>query len=325
MKEVFELIKEKKNEKVLGYILRLGAVIVWGIDPLIVKYSPLSEIPINVQIPLLILGAVLFTGLSILFLGKTTIQKNYKLEINKYFVSIIFSTIGLIVLLVFSLKHTSSTSFILINNFAPILALLVGLVFWKSSLPYLKSKNSTFAIFIVFFLGIVGTSLVIYEDFLIGSSSTLLGNFLAFLYMLLDVVFVVSQIQYIKNTKGSQSYFVNFYLYFFSFLALLPLLFYNFNSLFSVTLSQLLWALFLGVLWGLGTLLTFEAYKRIDGFIGFLMFNISILITIVVESLVLGEIEITAFLIVGTVLIIGASVFAEVINTKMEDNNRNKK
>jgi hypothetical protein len=55
-----------------------------------------------------------------------------------------------------------------------------------------------------------------------------------------------------------------------------------------------------------------------DGFIAFLMFNIAIFITFAIEAYWLEEIDVTVFLVVGGSLIIGASVLAEVINTKCE-------
>ena len=55
-----------------------------------------------------------------------------------------------------------------------------------------------------------------------------------------------------------------------------------------------------------------------DGFIAFLMFNIAIFITFAIEAYWLEEIDVTLFLVVGGSLIIGASIFAEVINSKCE-------
>ncbi len=49
----------------------------------------------------------------------------------------------------------------------------------------------------------------------------------------------------------------------------------------------------------------------------FLMFNIAILITFTIEAYWLKEIIVTKFLVAGGVLIIIASIFAEVINTNI--------
>ena len=65
-------------------------------------------------------------------------------------------------------------------------------------------------------------------------------------------------------------------------------------------------------------ILNYEAFRRMDGFIAFLMFNIAILITFAIEAYWLKEIEVTVFLVLGGSLIIGASILAEVINTKCE-------
>lgn len=55
-----------------------------------------------------------------------------------------------------------------------------------------------------------------------------------------------------------------------------------------------------------------------DGFIAFLMFNIAIFITFVLEAYWLKAIVVTPLLVVGGIFIVGASIFAEVINTKCE-------
>jgi hypothetical protein len=73
-----------------------------------------------------------------------------------------------------------------------------------------------------------------------------------------------------------------------------------------------------GVLSGVGKLLNYETFRRIDGFIAFLMFNISILITFTAEALFLHTITPTWMLIVGGLLIISSTVFAEIINGRSQ-------
>ncbi len=136
--------------------------------------------------------------------------------------------------------------------------------------------------------------------------------------MFSDVAFVIAQIRYTEKFKGYEVYFLNFYLYFLAFLCTIPFVIYNYLYFFHLPIQEISWAIGLGILWGLGTLLTFEAYKRMDGFIAFLMFNISILITLVIESFVLKEIHITSHLLLGAGLIIGSSILAEMINTQSE-------
>ncbi len=121
-----------------------------------------------------------------------------------------------------------------------------------------------------------------------------------------------------KKMVGIELRFINFYLYLISFLFFVPFLLFNISEILHLSLEKILWVLGVGALWGLGTLLNYEAFRRMDGFIGFLMFNISILITILVESLLLHTIQITPLFLLGSGLVIGASIVAEMINTQSE-------
>ena len=83
-------------------------------------------------------------------------------------------------------------------------------------------------------------------------------------------------------------------------------------------LESTLFALLAGVLLGIGEILNFEAFRRIDGFIAFLMFNISILITFVAEILVFKTLSPTLLLIAGGIIIICSTIIAELINSHCE-------
>lgn len=73
-----------------------------------------------------------------------------------------------------------------------------------------------------------------------------------------------------------------------------------------------------GALLGVGELLNYEAFRRIDGFIAFLMFNISILITFIIEVYFLEAFTPGWILLLGGAIIVGSTVAAEFINTKCE-------
>jgi len=312
---------KKQKEKITGYILRLSAIVVWGLDPLLLKYSPLSEIPLDIRMGLLFFGGVLFMLSLILVFKRTLIKSLYKIPINSAFKLLIIAKLLFAFLSVMSLQYTSGTSFILLNNFAPIFSLLIAFIFWRSSVLYLQDKKNVIKMFIIFLLGSIGTSLIFYKDIVSGGILSLWGNIFAILTMLADVLFMTVVIRYAPSLKDNQSYFVNFYLYLASFLCFLPFLLFNISEIFQLSLEKILWAVGVGALWGLGTLLNYEAFRRMDGFIGFLMFNLAILITILVESFFLKEIEITPFLLLGSGLVIGASILAEMINTKCEKEN----
>jgi len=67
----------------------------------------------------------------------------------------------------------------------------------------------------------------------------------------------------------------------------------------------------------LGWYFSYEAYKRMDGFINYLLFNLSAVITFVLE-VVFFDLGFTTLFIIGGVCILSSSVAAEYINTRCE-------
>ena len=207
---------------------------------------------------------------------------------------------------------------IILNNFAPLLALLVALVLWRNEIPYFKDKSHILAILLVFAIGAMGSSLLFYNDILYGLEGSIKGDMFALILMAVDVILVVAQIRYVKYLQENQSVFLNLYVYLFILLVMLPIILLNLSVFYSLTAEQIYFTIGAGVISGIGQILNYEAFRRMDGFIAFLMFNIAILITFVIEAYWLKEIVVTPFLIIGGILIIGASVFAEIINNKCE-------
>ena len=316
------MINNKENKR-LGYIFRFLAVLIWGTSPLIIKYSPASSIDLSIRMLLLFLGGVIASLLAISLLKKDKILLSYKLPVNKYLIIIMLLLIVLVFLVMKSLEYTSSTNFVLLNNFSPILALLIAYLFWRKEIIYFKSMVNISLMFLIFIMGSIGSSLLFYNDIISNNNGSLLGNYIAILFMVVDVVFVTSQIKYSKNILNSGSYFLTLYLYTASFFVMLLFVVFSFpvfKVLSSISIEQYVWSIGIGALWGMGTIFNYEAFRRMDGFIAFLMFNISIFITVVVEYFLLEEIILSKYFIIAIIFIIGASVFAEVINTKCEKN-----
>ncbi len=312
--------QERKKEKVIGYIIRFFAVIVWGLQPIYIKYTAMNTVPLDYRVFFTALGGVM-SSLFILSLFLLFNQKSYwkpKLKFNMLFFVIILTEVLFIYFFNKSLVYTSSTNLIIFNNFAPLLALLVALVLWRNEIPYLKEKSNILAIVLVFFIGAIGSSLLFYNDIMYGAKESLKGDMFALLVMSIDVVLVIAQIRYVKYLQDNQSVFLTLYVYLFVLIVMLPIILLNLSVFYTLTHEQIYFAIGAGVISGVGQILNYEAFRRMDGFIAFLMFNIAILITFVIEAYWLNEIEVTVFLVVGGSLIVGASVFAEVINTRCE-------
>jgi drug/metabolite transporter (DMT)-like permease len=315
-----QIWKEKKQEKIIGYIIRFFAVIIWGIQPIYLKYTVVNSVPLDYRVLFTAVGGA-FISIFILLLFLLFNQKSYwkpKLKFNTLLIMVVVSEMLFIYFFNRSLIYTSSTNLIIFNNFAPLLALLVALVLWRDEIPYLKEKSHIFMIVFIFFLGGLGSSLLFYNDIVYGVEGSVKGDLFALLLMSIDVVLVIAQIRYVKYLQDNQSIFLNLYVYLFIFLMMIPIILLNLSVFYTLTLEQIYYTIGAGVISGIGQILNYEAFRRMDGFIAFLMFNIAILITFVLEAYWLDAISITPFLVFGGVMIIGASILAEVINTRCE-------
>jgi drug/metabolite transporter (DMT)-like permease len=162
--------EERKKEKVIGYIIRFFAVIIWGLQPLYIKYTAVNTVPLDYRVLFISLGGMAIS-LFVLLVFLLFKQKSYwkpKLKVNTLFVLIIVTQLLFIYFFNKSLLYTSSTNLIIFNNFAPLLALFVALVLWRKEIPYLKDTSHTLSIIFVFSLGVVGTTLLFYNDILYG-------------------------------------------------------------------------------------------------------------------------------------------------------------
>lgn len=323
-----EEFKEIQKQKMTGYLLRFGAVAIWGLEPLLLKYSPAGNMDTDIRIFYVVLGATIFSISSLIFLKLIKNKKHWnpRLPVNKYFIGIIIFEIIIVYLINLSINTTSSTNFIIIDNFGPVFALILAIIFWKKEIIYFQSRKNIKLIFLAFFLGSAGSSLLFYNDIINGNDSYIDGNFFAIARIIFEVLFITSQIRYAKYLKDYQSYFLNFYTWVTLLLMMsIYIILFKSHIFFITTVSELFWAVFTGALIGLGIIFNYESFRRMDGFIAYLMFNISIIITFFIEAFILKEIIVTYYLVFSGLLITSASIFAEIVNTKCEKERIEKK
>lgn len=313
--------KRLQKKKLAGYAFRLAAVAIWGMQPLYLRYTPANSINPFVRVFLTGIGVVLVTGLMIFLKNLVSRKKKIgqKPPKNVLLMNIIVGYILFTYFLNASLQHTTSTNFILFNNFSPVVALLIGALLWRTSLPYLKDPKHMMWIFLVFLMGSTGSGLIIYNSVIAPTTGTVYGDILGLTAMAADTLLVVSQIRYMKLYSQVSSLAINLRVFFshiiitFPFLVLLFVFGHPIVS--TITLIPLLFGVGAGILAGIGQILNYETFRRIDGFIAFLMFNVSILITFTVEVFFLDAFIPTWVYILGGLLIISSTVIAEIINS----------
>lgn len=315
--------RETRRRKIIGYAFRLAAVVIWGIQPLYLKYTPANEVEPLIRVFLTGIGVLLVTGLVIL--AKWAISgvnlSMFRLPKSVLLGNIVIGYILFTYFLNASVQTTTGTNFILFNSFSPVVALFAGAVLWRSTIPYLREPDNMLRIFIIFLLGSTGSALILYNTTQ-GAGGSMYGDILGLLAMAADTVLVVSQIRYMKLFQNASSLALNFYVFFSHILTIIPvvLLYYVTGRLGGISQMPvpLLYGIGAGVLAGIGQMFNYETFRRIDGFIAFLMFNLSILITFMIEVFFLGMIVPTWALIVGGAIIIASTIAAERINTSSE-------
>jgi len=311
-----------KRKKIEGYLIRLGAVAIWGFQPLIMKYTVINTVDPLFRITYMGLGGFFCTLFCLLVKNLWTRTKFqwsfFRIPTNHLLALMVIGQGTIWFLMNSSLLYTSGTNTILINNFAPVLSLIVAVLLWRNQIPYLKQKKHILAVFGAFVLGSIGSTLIFYNDFKHATPGNLYGDFLAMLMMIVDVIAIIAMIRYSLNLKANQSIYVNTWLCGLIFVGTLPFIPFIQNSILDLSPAAIGACMGIGALTGFGLLLNFEAFRRIDGFLAFLMFNISILITFMVETFYLKQIIATNLLITGGIMIVAASIVAEYINSKCE-------
>jgi drug/metabolite transporter (DMT)-like permease len=221
-----------------------------------------------------------------------------------------------------SLIYTSGTNLLLFNNFAPLLGLIIAAFVWRRDIPYFRHPRTMLWIFLLAMTAGIGSSLLVYSSAIGTMGHTVTGDVLAMISTFFDVLMTIGQIEYIKHFPRTNGTLLNLHIFLLLLMCTAPVIVLGWLlgwPLFTaLTPTTLLLGLGIGLFVGFGQLLNYEAFKRIDGYLAYMMFNISVLITFVLEAFVVHSIQPTSFLLLSGILIIFASVMAEYINSRCQ-------
>lgn len=313
-----------KSRKVVGYGIRLLAVLVWGLEPIYIRYTPVNALAPSLRTFLLGIGVLLpsFVMYSCRYLVQHKKIPKFSINYNGAFLALIIGQVGHMYFKNASLMYTSGTNLLLFNNFSPLLGLIVAAFFWRKEIPYLKQPRNMLIVFLLGVLGGLGSSLLVYNESQLTLSYSVLGDIFAMISMFFDLLLVIGQIQYLKSFPKTDGMLLNIHIFFFLLLGTAPVIalspLFHENILQALTPTTLFLGLGIGLFVGIGQFLNYEAFKRIDGYLAYMMFNLSVLITFVIEAFVIHSVEPTVLLIISGLLIIGASVTAEIVNSRCQ-------
>ena len=221
-----------------------------------------------------------------------------------------------------SLVFTSATKVNIFINFAPVIVLLLAIILWRNRLSYLKTPKHILQIIGVFILGVIGSFALILDGITKGEFS---GDFLSLGTMIADVIFVMALIEHARKHREKDSLTFVSYRYFYETMiamfcigVFIPLGYAKFKNILMITGSQYFWLFLFGLLESLGIYLSYEAFKRIDGVIAYLTFNLLVVFTFLVE-ICMGKFFITWYFILGSIIVVVASILGELILSKCEE------
>lgn len=321
-----EEVRARKKKKMAGYLLRFCAVLIWGLEPVFIRYTPMQTLSplLRVHIWGVIGGCC---GLLAIFLMNRCAKKEsrlrYTTSYNPFFWIIVFANISYNYFLHASLQFTTATNVNLALGYAPIFSLLLGFVIWRKRIVYFQSPIAVQQMLVVFGLSAIGGSLLFLSDIQYGGTNVV-GDLMALLIAFSDVAFMMANIYYVKysNTLSNTLALTAQHLLWIGLLTglaipVINLLLGSDISYFSLTHDQWVASILLGVITMIGFVLTFEAFRRIDGLLAFLMLNLAPVIAFIPEF-IFYNVHVTPFFFLGAFLIIGASILAEMINTRCE-------
>jgi GTP pyrophosphokinase len=310
--------------KRVGYIIRLLAVLVWGLEPIYIRYTAVNDLSPFLRTFLLGIGAVVPAGLIYVFRSIIRERKlpSLHLPYDSSFILLLIGQVGYMYFKNASLMYTSGTNLLLFNNFAPLIGLVIAAFFWRRDIAYFKQPSTMLTIFLLAVFAGAGSSLLVYNNALISDSWSIVGDALAMVSTFFDVLMTIGQIQYIKNFQKTDGMLLNLHIFFFLLMCTAPVIalspLFGITLLRGLTMRTLLLGMGIGLFVGFGQFLNYEAFKRIDGYLAYMMFNLSILVTFILEAFVIHSIEPTMLLVLSGALIIGASVTAEVVNSRCQ-------
>lgn len=330
---LFESTKKRKSDapimgrtKVIGYLLRFGAVLIWGIEPVLIRYTPLQQLSPLLRVNIWAMaGAVTgFVAIALLnIFRKPSDRLAYGTPYNRYFWIIVCANLSYNYFLHKSLLFTTATNVNLILSYAPIFALLLGFVIWRERISYFRTARNIQQMFLIFALSALGGTLLIYND-AVHTGGGVVGDFFALLIAFSDVAFIMSNIHYIKYSKKATNS-VSLATHHFLWITVVTFFLIGGMDVFGIasisyviTPVQWLTGLGVGFLTLVGLVLTFEAFRRIDGLLAFLMLNLAPLIAFSAEVLFFDLRVSTPLFIMGGLAIVSASILAEVVNSRCQ-------
>jgi len=246
-----------------------------------------------------------------LFKSKNNLFKNKNLWLSSFFFFLTLVSFN------FWTQLTSASNVVLIQSLAPIIVLIITLIYYPKNHSYNFRK-----IFFISVIASIGSSLLVSDNSLLWDTSNnnkLLWDIIAFFAMIFFAFFNFFYVELRKDFKKE-----NWLIITTSFLSIwlllsIPALIIFYESLFNLSNTALIfiWLISFGSTW-IAYLTRFLAWNYLSAINLILIFNIVWLTTMVVEFLFYGSSknEITYKLYLWAILIIGSIYYIQYLSSK---------
>lgn len=313
-----------KRERIIGYSIRIAGVILWGLVPVYIRSTGIEIIPPMLRLSLMGIG-VLVPFSAIYLFRWILVRKFYPLTLPLTSAFWILSLGQMLYAYLenTSLIYTTGTNLLLFNNFSPVIGLFIAVLFWRHDFAYLRQAKTMLWIFILAVIASFGSALLLYTSTLAESGThRVFGDILALLSAFVDVAITLGQVQYMRQFKKTDGIVMNLHIFLAFLVFTAPFLFIG-HTLGLVTLpvlptNVLLLGMGSGTIFGIGLLLNCEAFKRIDGLLAYILFNLSVVVTFAFENYLWPSSHASILLLFSGILIVGASIGAEIISMRAE-------
>lgn len=326
---VQNLIQEKPSEvklvqsyeRIKGYFFGLAATSIWGINPIMIRHVVTDQQTVffTVGMRLFMGGVFLMLFLSIMKIFGIRRQRVEKIQFDKWFWFMVVGLTGNFYFFHWGLRFTTASNANLIENFAPIVILLVmGFLVPKISGQIGQTKADILKTLLIVFIGSMGASLVLSyfpPGFLPDENMKLYGDFIEIIAMLFFALFIMSSNVYMKKYKIS-SLWVTAYALTISALLFTPV--WILEALPKLTADQWFWLTMIGVVsTGIAYSLWNKACQTLNVIPASLLLNFTVIVTLVVENQTFG-LPLGTMMLIGSIMIIIASISAEYMNIRRE-------
>lgn len=310
----------KISKTLIGYFCGLVAVSFLGFHSVVIRELAQQNVnPEMIAALRLLIGAatiLLVTLLMRLFAKKSEVEK-FTIKYDRYFWLTVFGLALNFILFHQGLKYTYASNAILIETFAPIFVLFFLIFFLPQRIAFLKKRHDLVSrLVLIVLIGSVGSSLLLNsgsKDHFINLNNKFVGDIMEFLAMLFYAMFFIGSNEYKKRHMTSSSFATagQFLLYAGLLVAAVVPFLTDFEDFLAITPNQWFWIFILGFFsTGITYTLWHIASKYLRVITLSLLFSLSAVATVVLENIVFGT-EITWKVVVSSILILSASVIAE--------------